>query len=101
MDDHQWQQDFARSLGVFLNGRGIASSDSEGRHVVDQSLLMLFNAHWEPVKFTLPGERFGRSWRKEMSTSQAEWLDDGEIIGAGDAVVVEARSLVLLSEPTS
>ncbi|HTJ74124.1 MAG TPA: glycogen debranching protein GlgX [Acidimicrobiales bacterium] len=98
MSDHQWHEDFARSLAVFLNGRGISSPDSQGRHIVDQSLLMLFNAHWEPVKFTLPGERFGRSWRKEMSTSQAEWLDDIELVQAGESVVVEARSLVLLSE---
>jgi len=98
MDDHQWHEDFARSLGVFLNGRGIASPDHEGNRIVDDSLLMLFNAHWEPVVFTLPDPRFGRRWRKEMATSQAEWLHMGEIIEACAPVVVEARSLVLLCE---
>jgi len=98
MDDHQWQQDFARSLGVFLNGRGISSTDHQGRHIVDDSLLMLFNAHWEPVEFALPGPRFGLRWRREMTTAQAEWLADGEIHEAGGTVVVEARSLVLLCE---
>jgi hypothetical protein len=52
------------------------------------------------VDFTLPGPRLGLRWRKEMSTSQAEWLDDGEIHEAGAPVVVEARSLVLLCEAT-
>jgi isoamylase len=98
MDDHQWQQDFARSLGVFLNGRGISSPDHHGRHIVDDSLLMLFNAHWEPVEFTLPDARFGAHWRKEMATSEAEWLDTGEILDAGAIVVVEARSLTLFIE---
>ncbi|MDQ6727432.1 MAG: glycogen debranching enzyme, partial [Actinomycetota bacterium] len=98
MDDHQWQQDFARSLGVFLNGRGISSPDHHGRHIVDDSLLMLFNAHWEPVEFTLPDSRFGDRWRKDMATSEAEWLDKGEIFDAGAVVVVEARSLMLLTE---
>jgi glycogen operon protein len=98
MDDHQWQQDFARSLGVFLNGRGIASVDEQGRHIVDDSLLILFNAHWEPVEFTLPEARFGPRWRREMATSQAEWLDDTEVLEAGAALTVEGRSLVLLCE---
>jgi len=98
MDEHQWQQDFARSLGVFLNGRGISSPDHHGRHIVDDSLLMLFNAHWEPVEFTLPASRFGERWRKEMETSEAEWLDKGEIFEAGATVVLEARSLMLLTE---
>jgi glycogen operon protein len=98
MDDHQWQQDFARSLGVFLNGRGISWPDAEGRHIVDDSVIMLFNAHWEPVEFTLPDKRLGPRWRKEMATSQPEWLDEGELFDAGALVVVEARSMVLLSE---
>ncbi|HEX3622437.1 MAG TPA: glycogen debranching protein GlgX [Acidimicrobiales bacterium] len=98
MDDHQWQQDFARSLGVFLNGRGITWPDAEGRQTVDDSLLMLFNAHWEPVEFILPDKRFATRWRKEMATSQAEWLDDGETFDAGDQLLVEGRSIVLLSE---
>ena len=98
MDDHQWQQDFARSLGVYLNGKGIAAVDHEGRQLVDDSLLMLFNAHWEPVDFTLPGPRYAARWRREMATSQAEWLDDGEILDAGATITVEARSLVLLCE---
>jgi isoamylase len=101
MDEGQWQQDFARSLAVFLNGRGVASPDLQGRHVVDDSLLMLFNAHWEPVEFRLPPERFAAGWRREMSTAQAEWLDDEEIFSAGDAIVVDGRSLVLLSEHRS
>jgi glycogen operon protein len=98
MDDHQWQQDFARSLGVFLNGRGINSPDAEGHHIVDDSVLMLFNAHWEPVEFTIPDKRFAPRWRKEMATSQAEWRDEGELFEAGATLVVEARSLVLLRE---
>ncbi len=98
MDDHQWQQDFARSLGVFLNGRGIASVDEQGRHIVDDSLLILFNAHWEPVGFTLPEARFAPRWRREMATSQAEWLDDTEVLEAGASLAVEGRSLVLLCE---
>jgi isoamylase len=59
---------------------------------------MLFNAHWEPVEFTLPDARFGAHWRKEMATSEAEWLDTGEILDAGAIVVVEARSLTLFIE---
>jgi glycogen operon protein len=98
MTDEQWQQDFAKSLAVFLNGRGIPSPDRHGQPVVDESLLILLNAHWEPVEFTLPPDRYAARWRKEMTTAEAEWLDDGELFGPGDKLAVDGRSLVLLCE---
>ncbi len=35
MDDHHWQEDYARSLAVFLNGQGIRSVDTAGNKIVD------------------------------------------------------------------
>jgi len=44
MDDHNWADDHARSLGLFLNGEGINDVDSRGQVLVDDSFLVLLNA---------------------------------------------------------
>ncbi len=53
MTDADWHTGYARSLGVFLNGDAITEPGPWGEDVRDQSFLLLFNAHREPVTFTL------------------------------------------------
>src|SRR5207244_463944 len=54
MSEEDWQAGFAKSLGVFLNGDAIASTDMYGDRVTDDSFYFVFNAHHEPMQFTLP-----------------------------------------------
>src|SRR5438270_212225 len=54
MRDGDWHNGYAKSLGVFLNGEEIAAPDPRGRRVRDDSFFILFNAHFEPIRFTLP-----------------------------------------------
>lgn len=37
---------------------------------MDDSFLLLFNAHTDPVAFTLPPERFGKRWELVLDTAQ-------------------------------
>ena len=55
-------------VGVFLNGEEIASPDSRGRQVLDESFLLLFNAHHEDHAFTLPDGAFGERWTVVLDT---------------------------------
>ena len=59
MSEEDWQAGFAKSLGVFLNGRGIPTPNERGEQVVDDSFYMMFNASHEPVDFTLPEAEVG------------------------------------------
>ncbi len=54
MADEDWDAGFARSLGLYLNGEAIHTSDDHGQRVVDDSFLLLFNAHHEPIEWTVP-----------------------------------------------
>jgi isoamylase len=56
-------------MAVYLNGEGIPERDELGRRVVDDSFLLLFNAHYQPVLFTLPGEAYGRMWTIAVDTA--------------------------------
>ena len=54
MAEEDWEAGFGRSVAVFLNGEGIPDRDARGERVVDDSFIMIFNAHDGPIDFTLP-----------------------------------------------
>jgi isoamylase len=96
MTQRDWQRGDARTIGVFLNGDEIPTVSPRGEEVVDESFLLLFNAHFEPITFKLPVRRFGARWKLELSTAEPE-LEEGEFsFAAREEVVVGARSVVVL-----
>ncbi|HTL75595.1 MAG TPA: glycogen debranching protein GlgX, partial [Casimicrobiaceae bacterium] len=54
MTEQEWNNDFARCLGVYLAGDRLGETDARGRPVTDDDFLLLFNAHDGPIPFTLP-----------------------------------------------
>ena len=54
MSDEQWDNDWVRSLGMQLTGGSLDVRDEQGNAIQDDTLLLLLNAHHEPVTFTLP-----------------------------------------------
>jgi glycogen operon protein len=93
MTMRDWQQLPGRTLGVFLNGLEIPSRTEHGEEVVDDSFLLLFNAHSDPVTFTLPTRRFGAHWEVLLATGDG--APEGPV-GARAEVVVQDRSVTLL-----
>ncbi|MDQ3024899.1 MAG: glycogen debranching protein GlgX [Pseudomonadota bacterium] len=95
MTTEEWEKEFARSLGMWLNGEWLPETDERGRQLQDSSYLVLFNAHHDPVDFKLPD---GFSWRTEIDTA----FDTGE--PPPDASLpqgqysVQGRSLVVLRQ---
>jgi len=80
-----------------LNGLGIPDLDARGQRATDDSFLLCFNAHHEPIEFTLPPEEFGGAWVPVVDTSAATpSLDAPEPIRVGSAVRVGARAMVVL-----
>ena len=93
MDDAAWRTGDARSLAVFLNGLGIGERDPLGMPLVDDSLLLLFNAQWEPVCFTLLAAP-AATWRLEIDTSRPDY-PPRDLAGAAE-LTAAACSLVVL-----
>ena len=60
MTKRDWQD--SHVVGMFFNGEEIAPPDEQGRPVVDDSFLLLFNGSLEALDFRLPPTRFGRRW---------------------------------------
>ncbi len=68
MSDEGWDEGFVRSLGVRLNGNAIQETDEQGRTLVGNTLLLLFNADANEVAFTLPSLDVGEYWVLEFDT---------------------------------
>jgi isoamylase len=94
MKPEAWEAGFGRSVGVFLNGDGIQGKDTRGRRITDVNFLLYFNAHDDTVKFTLPSDEYAPAWDVIIDT--AGHNADTEPVNAGQALPVEAKSLVVL-----
>jgi glycogen operon protein len=68
MSDQDWDTDFARTIGLYLNGDAIPSKDDRGQRIIGDSFLLLFNAHDEAVDWQLPTVA-GHSWSCELLTA--------------------------------
>jgi glycogen operon protein len=93
MTQKDWQREDAHTLGVFLNGEEIPERTPDGRDVVDDSFLLLFNAYGEAITFTLPTRRFGARWQVELATAEG---GPAGVVPARAQVSLEGRSLALL-----
>ena len=96
MTQRDWRNSDGRAIGVFLNGDELNMTTPNGDELQDESFLVLFNAHHEPMTFRMPTRRFGTRWRLELSTAEPELDDDSRFLAARDELWVESRSIVVL-----
>ena len=98
MDEADWNSGFARSLMVFLNGDAIPELDAVGRRITDDHFLLLFNAHTEPIRFTMPPAAYGQDWlvRLDTATGQVD-PPNARPWRARSTHRVEAHSMMVLS----
>ncbi|MCP2265752.1 glycogen debranching protein GlgX [Promicromonospora thailandica] len=98
MDDTDWNQSYARTVTVFLRGDAITETGSRGEAVVDDSFLLLLNAHSEALDFTLPPARYGAEWTVVLDTDGN--AEPGTVLTAGAGLTVTDRSVVVLTRPS-
>ena len=95
MSDEDWQTGFAKSLGVFLNGKGIKSPGPNGEKIIDNNFYIVFNASEENLNYKLPEEKYGNDWLKLVDTEEPN-TEDGEVYDPMTEICVHARSMVVL-----
>src|SRR5262249_24211322 len=69
MTDEAWSAGFVKCLGVRLAGDRIGDVDDDGDPIVGEPLLILLNAHHEPVPFTFPKHQPERHWERIIDTA--------------------------------
>jgi isoamylase len=91
-----WQNGFAKCIGVLFSGTTSDVRDARGEPVRDDTFLLLFNAHYEPLTFIVPGREEIR-WETVINTAaEIGFVKAGEVVAAGDEVELIERSLSLL-----
>lgn len=99
MSEENWKQDYAKTLGIFLNGKGIPTPGPKGEKLLDDNFFIIFNAYHDALEFKLPPSKFGRKWTKVLDTGKNYFEETGEAFKASATINIEGRSVVLLKEP--
>ncbi len=94
-DDH-WNSGYTRCLAMLLSGDTMDVRDRHGEVIRDDTFLVLFNAHHEPVSFTLSGKK-DLSWEVCVNTQYESGLpSEAKSHASGDELECIGRSMCVL-----
>jgi glycogen operon protein len=96
MSDQAWMADFAKCLGMRLVGDMLGDTDEKGRPIKGDTLLLLLNAHWEEIPFTLPETTAGDIWQILVDTAEPDRPPLEKIYLGRSQFPLYGRSLALL-----
>ncbi|UAL29566.1 glycogen debranching protein GlgX [Nocardioides rotundus] len=99
MEGEDWNGTGGDAIGMYLNGHGIPSTDEQGNPITDDHFLLYFNAGASAVQVTLPTEEYAAAWDVVVDTASAS--DGSEPRKAGQPLVLESRSMIVLREHTA
>ena len=94
MDMDDWRNTYAFSMMIYLNGSDIPEVDWYGNRMVDNDFILIFNAHYEPIMFTLPDERYGHKWQLVVDTHNPNGPELS--YEAGFMITAQSRSFLML-----
>jgi glycogen operon protein len=92
MTDADWGGS-VRCLGMRLAGDLIDETDERGEPILGDTLLVLMNAHYEPVPFTLPTTNPGHKWERLFDTGGAG--GPAESVGEGTQYLLGGRTTAM------
>jgi isoamylase len=95
MEDEDWEQEQRQSLGMLLNGDLIPDTDSRGRPIRGDTLLVLLHSHFEDTVWQVP-TGWGTRWGLVLDTARPEDGPGSRTYAAGGDLPVTSRSLVVL-----
>jgi glycogen operon protein len=95
MTDEAWNAGFVRCLGMRLDGDVIGEEDERGEPIVDDTLLLLLNAHHEPIPFNLPAARDEQHWEILLDTASSQ-IQPAAAMRPPGTYPLQGRSLVVL-----
>jgi isoamylase len=94
MTSQDWNSGF-QCVAVFLNGEAIPAPDARGERVVDDTFLLCFNAHSDPVEFMAAEGDYAAEWTAEIDSAVSTGRSE-LVVKAGDTFNVQGRSIIVL-----
>ena len=87
MTEEQWNEAFAKAIGVFLNGeRAPRCGRATVSRSIDDSFLLLFNAADHALEFTFPPGNCGDEWAAVLDTNEPQLQEDDRVSQSGREV---------------
>jgi glycogen operon protein len=96
MTAEDWTNPHTRCLGLRLAGDAIAEHDDTGARIVDDTFLVLLNAHHDAVPFVLPAHRRGVRWEAVLDTREPTGRRRLRPLRGGEDYDLEGRCLAVL-----
>jgi isoamylase len=97
MNDQDWSDGLVKCIGMLLHGGLMEERDERGQPILDDVMLLLINAHYEPIPFTLPGGADGPEWEVQLDTANPRGKHDP--LSTGSTYELQGRSIVVLCQP--
>ena len=98
MTEDDWETGYAQSVGVFLNGESIPTTDAYGGRIVDDSFFVCSTPASIDLPWTLPSGSVGAASGSSSSTPTS-CHEPGTEIPAGGSIDLAPRSMVVLRAP--
>jgi isoamylase len=100
MNAADWADPNALAIALYLDGSDDPDQAPDGTWLADDDFLVLVNAWWEPLDYTLPATREQAAWRAEIDTYRlAPPASAPASQRAGERITVGPRSVVALRNP--
>jgi isoamylase len=97
--EHHWNDPNTRSLGMLLAGEANDEKDDRGNRIKDDTLMVFFNAFWEPIRFNFPKDFSSGPWTVILDTRFDRGIPLEQSAYMGNTYDVDGRSLVVLLLP--
>jgi isoamylase len=101
--EEQWADPTMHAIAVYLDGTDAPDDADDGTPLLDDDFLILVNAYWGEVKFTIPPVRdAAQTWFVELDSYDPAISAAREFPRhTGDSVAARARSVQVLRSPRS
>jgi glycogen operon protein len=98
MTAEEWNAGWVRCIGLQLSGRTLDDVNGVGEAIRDDTYLILFNPHHEPIRFFMP-PREGSAWELLLDSGEPG-KEDKPVIASSQPYDLEPRTTALLRELT-
>src|SRR5487761_848620 len=92
-----WADPSALALAIYLDGSDDPDRAADGTPLLDDDFLVLVNAWWQPLGFTIPATRAAQTWQCAIDSYDPS--RSRTALRAGDQPTVDPRSVVVLRGP--
>jgi isoamylase len=100
MEAGDWSDPNALAIALYLDGSDAPDRAADGTWLIDDDFMVLVNAWWEPLDFTLPETRPQARWQEEIDTFDPDRAGSAVTRRrAGERITVGPRSVVVLLSP--